>query len=253
MTGRDDESFDAQLDARAKERWNADTAALLEAAQDDPEGDEALVQAMLERAAAQKRKPQGDDEAEDERDHEARPPERGRDAEPEPAANDRRWTWVAIMSAAAAMLLAWAWLRSGRSAELPVFEERAFEGGVKKVRGDGPTEAVFTPDTRLRWALAPKESFQGEVDLRIHAVGPGDLCLALDRGKRIANSGAIEIAGPLGEIMPLSDGDWSLTMLVGARETMESLPNPCATDDSGAYPEGVSSVVTRSLSVHSSG
>ena len=242
-----DEELEAQLGARARARWNADTGALLDDLDDADEDDEALVAAMRARAEAEAAGREDDVE-----EVEGAAAAQGAEAATEPAANDRRWTWVAVVAAAAAMLLAWAWLRAGRSAELPTFEERAFEGGARTVRGDAPADAVFFPDTRLRWAIAPTASVDADVDIRVHAVGPGDLCLALDRGKRIANSGAIEIAGPLGDLMPLSPGNWSLTLLVAPRETMESLPNPCAPNDAGAYPPGVTSVATHSVSVRPS-
>ena len=210
------DDFETKLDAHARERWNADTQAVVDAEPaDDQAGDDATVERILGVL-----------------DHRVVVP------------MARRWPWVAAAGALLAALFIAAVLVRPRADALPEYDERTFEGGLAQVRADEPREAVFLPSTRIRWSFAPREQVSEAVALRIRAVGPTRRCIAVDEGQRVAPTGAIEIEGPIGEVLGLAPGAWTLTALIGARASIEDAADPCE-----ANARGVSPVATRSITV----
>lgn len=212
-----DDGFEAQLDARARERWNAQTQAVID---DEPEGDPAEDDALLERVLEQIG-------------------ERTVVVPMRP-----RWQWIAATAAVLAAVLVATVLVWPRASALPEYDERTFEGGVAEVRADGPRAPVFLPSTRIRWSFAPREEVSEPIALRIRAEGPTRRCIAVEHGQRVAATGAVEIEGPLGEVLDLEPGEWTLTALIGARSSIEDAADPC-----DANARGVVEVATRSITV----
>ena len=154
-----------------------------------------------------------------------------------------RRTWIAAAAVLAAVLVA-AIVMWPRDPALPVYEERLFEGGMADVRSDASREAVFLPSTRIRWSFAPHEEVSEPVALRILAEGPTRRCIAVEHGQRISPTGAVEIEGPIGEVLGLEAGAWTLTAIVGARSSIEGAEDPCAADGEAGV-----AVATREISI----
>ena len=212
----DDDEFGAELEARARERWAADTRALVD---DEPPSDARSDDALLERALD----------------------ELARDAPVVPLSSRR--TWIAAAAVLAAIVVA-AILMWPRDPALPAYEERVFEGGMAEVRSDPSREAVFLPSTRIRWSFAPHEEVSEPIALRILAKGPTRRCIAVEHGQRISPTGAVEIEGPIGEVLGLEPGLWTLTAIVGARASIDAAEDPCSPDG-----EALVAVATREISI----
>lgn len=170
-------------------------------------------------------------------------------ASAEPPVRLRRFRAIAIATvtlAAAAALVLVMWPR-GQGAALPEYVEDAFEGGLRTVRKDAPpptTEDVvpLLPTSRIRWVFVPKTATKEAVDLRLSVTGDREVCVAPEAGVRIAESGAIEVAGSAEEILGLPAGVYSVTALVGTREAFASVDDACAA-------ENVASVATRRFEI----
>jgi hypothetical protein len=214
----DSDDFEARLDARARERWAASTRALVDG---EPASDPARDDALIERALDQL----------------------DRESSVVPLSSRRIWIAAAAAALAAAIVVA-ILMRPGDRA-LPAYDERVFEGGVAEVRSDAsPAAAVFLPGTRIRWSFTPREDVSEPVALRILAQGPTRRCVTVADGQRISPTGAVEIEGPIGEVLGLPPGTWTLTAFVGARASIEAADDPCAPDDEAVVP-----VATRQISI----
>lgn len=219
----DDDLMD-RLAGHARQRWNASTAALATSKEAETQGDEdaAIVEGALERLAATR--------------HERVIPMRRRAL---------RWSVTGLSAAAAAALIVWIALPES-AATLPEYSETAFEGGIKRVRSDDaaavPKTPVFEPSSHLRWSIAPAVNADAPVDVRVRASGAAELCLVVNHGKRIADSGAVELSGTVHDLFALTPGQWTLTLLVGRRERLDELADPCAPEA-----EGVTEVAQRRM------
>jgi hypothetical protein len=159
---------------------------------------------------------------------------------PVPLRRSRTMLIAAVTIAAAAALLFVVWPR-GQGVALPEYVEDSFEGGLRTVRKDAPPpptgEVVpLLPKSRVRWVLVPKTATKAAVDLRLSVTGDRAECLAPSTGVRIAESGAIELAGTAEEIFGLPPGVYVVTAMVGTRE---------AFDADGCEAESAVSVATR--------
>lgn len=217
-----------QLGARARLRWTAATEHRLEQEADDEDGvgteSELLVgvHARLEAAAPDERPAHG------------------------------RWGTVVALALAASLVLVVRWAAAPDAApSLPPYEELMFETGLHQVRGDAPAEDVPVVDGQasVTWRFGPQTETTIAVALRIHAVGPQVRCLAVTEGQRIMPSGAIELQGPVDQVLGLGPGEWSLTVLVGPRSWSVEAEDPCARTEQGQWLPGVRAVASRRLVV----
>ncbi|MBL8944612.1 MAG: hypothetical protein JNK45_15740 [Myxococcales bacterium] len=152
---------------------------------------------------------------------------------------------IAVAALAAAVMV---WTLRPQAPLLP-HHTAEFEGGIRTLRGDADPRAgepaVFLPASRLRWSFAPATASTIPVALRIEVRGDGTACLD-PTGVRRAPTGAIELAGPVGELLPLPPGSYELIALIGPADRVAGLPDPCALED-GARPVGVIEVDLRRI------
>jgi hypothetical protein len=223
MSGTDDE-LENRVTVRAREGWNASTDALARVEITPVDAD-----AVLARVLASVDAP-------------------ANDAAPAPA----RPRWIAAaavgLAAAAAIVIA-VWPR-GSGPGLPAYVEDAFEGGLKTVRKDPapvPTDAVvhLLPTSSVRWVFAPMQATTLAVDLRIAVTGDTTKCLAPTKGLKVVESGAIELSGAAGDVLPLPAGTYTITALVGTRSDMHDAEDPCRVEANGSRPAGITAVASR--------
>lgn len=222
--------LDASLAARAQQRWDAATAAMLAGPQPHAGAHgvaldvDATIDGALARLDAASRS--------------------GSEVAPlAPHRRARLGVGIAVAALAAAVMV---WTLRPPAALLP-HHAAEFEGGIRSQRGatdPRPDEpAVFLPASRLRWSFAPATANTIPVALRIEVRGDHTACLD-PAGVRRAPSGAIELAGPAGELLPLPPGSYELVALLGPADRLAALPDPCALEG-GARPAGVIEVDRR--------
>ncbi len=180
----------------------------------------------------------------------------------EPAANERPGTLTRVVAAAGLVLVAAAVLLLWRAQApqvpgLPGYTDD-FSGGIQQVRSSAEPAAgevpILEPEAELRWVLRPQTEVEGGVDVRILAEGPARRCLSVTQGKRIARRGSIELAGPVGPMLGLEPGEWTLTAIVGRVEALSALDDACDWRAEGrSPPEGVREAGVHRVVVRSGG
>jgi hypothetical protein len=219
---------DPGLAARAQQRWDAATSAILAGPADHgiTLDVDATVDGALARLDAASRS--------------------GSEVAPLPQRRHARLgVGIALAALAAAVMV---WTMRPPAILLP-HHAAEFEGGIRSERGatdPRPDEpAVFLPASRLRWSFAPATASTIPVALRIEVRGDRAACLD-PAGVRHASSGAVELAGPAGELLPLPPGSYELVALLGPADRIAALPDPCALEG-GARPGGVIEVDRRRI------
>lgn len=131
-----------------------------------------------------------------------------------------------LLAVAAALAL---WIRLGGEGPAPSSDPLAPYALVvrnEEVRSDrsvgsaGSAEAAarYRLDSRIHWVLSPDEAVTDPERLRVRVWatdGASTLTIDPTTGVSIAQSGAVEIRGILGEILPLEPGRWSLRFGIG--------------------------------------
>lgn len=231
MTSAPDD-LTARLAERARRRWDDATAEILAAEGTDVPAldDDAVVAGTLARL-----------------DERAQRDARVVDLHARPRGGAVRWLGAAGAAIAAAMLV-W-WMRPAAPL-LPAYEE-TFEGGIRSERGD-PVEAGIAiellPSSRIRWSFAPATATNVPVAVRIEARGSTQTCVD-PGGVRISPSGAIDVAGTVGEVLDLPAGTWELTALLGPADRIAELADACARESNGTRPAGVVELGRRAIEI----
>jgi hypothetical protein len=168
------------------------------------------------------------------------------EAEPESKPHDpgsSGFWWIPggmLVAAAAAILLWWLWPPSQEIRDLdgddPIVATREplpsyvleTDGGLQQLRGDteGSPEVAgrhrYRRDTAFEWVLRPEVEFSEEVALRGFAFVDGSnagLPLRLDEMVKIADSGAIRIAGEIAQL-DLEPGRYTIALAVGRPDAL---------------------------------
>lgn len=124
---------------------------------------------------------------------------------------------VAMTAAVAAMLLV---VLRPAPGPLPPYQ-LGFSGGERAVRGGpaGPSQGgegvpVLRPGSRLELVLRPQRPVGGRVAVAAFRAGEGEV-QPWPVPLEIAASGAVRVAGVVGEEIPLPPGEWDLILAVG--------------------------------------
>ncbi len=228
-----------QLGQRAQQRWSAATELRVEQESSEPDpglSDDALLDGVLERLA-------GAEEDDDE----------GHEEDADRSMQEPRWgvKIAVVLTLAASLALVWWGIEPTPSVALPRYHEVAFRTGQQYVRAASPaTDGLpqVGPRTQIFWRLRPQVQRSTPVGLRIHASGAEERCVEV-AGKRITETGAIELLGDQGDLLGLVPGKWTLTMLVGPESWPRQAEDPCARTEDGAWLRHVQSVASHEIQV----
>ncbi len=171
------------------------------------------------------------------------------------------WIGGAGLLAAAAAVLLWVRPFSGAGVGDAVVDE-ALPGYSLVVRNRSVMEARsadekaeptarYRPSSRVHWVLSPERGFAGTVAVAVLARrhgGPARLLRVDAAALERSPEGAVTLRGRLDELLPLSPGEWTLSVLVGAAgalpdavEAAEALVDARDREE----PEGTGVVVVR--------
>lgn len=130
------------------------------------------------------------------------------------------WLGAAVAVAAAVVL----WVGASRTSTtsgstLPPYAATRLDGGTAAMRsGDSqvPASLTLAPDASIDWVFTPRSPVRTAVGavLLVRASGQPPRLVPVPR-LEVSEQGAVRIAGRLSEIVELSPGTWSLTVLLG--------------------------------------
>lgn len=200
------------------------------------EGEEraALLDGVLDQLDQLDREPAGAEAEPTGAEAEAAPP-------PVELASRRRssWPWLGVVTAMAAAVLLWLGLRrpdaTTADGALPPYSATRLDGGTATMRSkaaDPSSSITLAPEASIDWVLTPRSPVRTPVGAVILASTPGQPAqLVRPAALEVTAEGVVRLSGPLSEVLPLPAGTWSLTVLVGAPET---LPRTAAEAEAGA-------------------
>lgn len=153
-----------------------------------------------------------------------------RDAAPQVVALEprrrSRLAWIGVVTAIAAALLLWLGSR-GRitpSETLPPYEATRLEGGVAAMRSsdaDPPSSISLHDDASIDWIFTPRAPVRTPVGAVLLATSAEQrTVLVRPEALEVSEEGVVRLAGRRAEVLPLSPGTWSVTVLLGAPATL---------------------------------
>ncbi len=128
------------------------------------------------------------------------------------------WAGVGILIAAAASLVLWLAMPSPVD-PLPAYGAVSISGGSAAVRGDRdavPEVLKLAHSTdNIEWRFAPAIPVEGDVEVVLSArLASGTRVFAAVPNPTVTPTGSIQLRGPLNTFIELSDGRWTIEVIV---------------------------------------
>lgn len=128
------------------------------------------------------------------------------------------WTAVAVMLAAAAALVLW-FSRPAPTPTLPEYRAVSISGGSAQVRGDHDDVAdvveLRSPSDRVKFEFSAAKPVRDAVSVSLLArPATGAAVFATLHDLELSKSGSFRLNGPLDRFISLSEGRWTLEVVV---------------------------------------
>jgi hypothetical protein len=140
----------------------------------------------------------------------------------------RRWMtrqkMIAGIGASAAAAIIIAVSVTGRREAIAPDYELTISRGVRDDRGAsvGSTIPTYEPETQFELTLRPTQPMTSPIALRGLVERDGHV-VRWGARPELAESGAIHVAGPAGEILPAEPGEWTLILILGPRDEIDAI------------------------------